>query len=186
MVDTCTVYPSNLIPSTFSSFTLAPTTAMPVNSLVPIRFDVSLSTAINRDDYFRVVFPVGTTFSFSSGIFGTANYVEPPTVSGQTVQIYHSSAVSASQTYSGNYTLVIQNFQAPPSTIPTQAIEFSVIRNNYPIMTGSATLTASAGTLTASVTPLVSRVWANTSYTFAIALTNPLSSSGLIKIALPG
>lgn len=84
---------------------------------------------------------------YSSPILGTASYNNNPTVSGQTILIRHSSAISSTQTYSGPYTLVIQQFLAPPSTIPTGSITFSVLRNSYPIMTGSGTLTAVAAGL---------------------------------------
>ena len=52
-------------------------------------------------------------------------------------------------------------------------------------MTGSASLTAVADTLTASVSLANSQVWTSTTYTFSIPLGQSLSSSGLIKIVLP-
>ena len=184
-VDTCTVFPSGLTASVFPNFTITSTTTLTVNSLVALRFNFTLTTTIDRNDYFRVVFPTGTTFSFSTPILGTSVYITPPTISGQTVEIHHSTAVSATQTYSSTYILVIQFFQAPPSTVPTQPILFSVVRNNYPIMTGSASLTAVADSLTASVTVANSQVLTSTSYTFSIPLAHPLSSSGMILVTLP-
>ena len=158
---------------------------MTVNKYVQLRFNFTLSASINRNDYFRIVFPTGTTFAYSNPILGTGVYTEPPTIAGQTVEVYHHSSVTPTQIYSGVYILVIQSFQAPPSTIPTQPIVFSVIRNGYPIMTGSTSLQASADTLTASVSVTNPQVLTNTSYTFSIPLTHALSSSGLIQITLP-
>ena len=104
--------------------TITSSTTMIVNSFVQLRFNVTLAATINKNDYFRVVFPTGTTFTYSTPILGTAVYTEPPTISGQTVEVHHSSSVSPTQIYSAAsaYILVIQYFQAPPSTIPTQPI----------------------------------------------------------------
>jgi hypothetical protein len=52
-------------------------------------------------------------------------------------------------------------------------------------MTGNVTITAQPGTLTASVVPTVTRVWANTSYTFTITTSNPLTSTAVIMLSLP-
>ena len=84
-VDSCTVYPSNLIPATFSHIAITSSQTMTVNSLVPLLFNVTLAATIDRNDYFRIVFPTGTTFSYSAPILGTAVYTTPPTISGQTI-----------------------------------------------------------------------------------------------------
>jgi hypothetical protein len=76
-------------------------------------------------------------------------------------------------------------FLAPPSTIPTGSIIFSVLRKGYPIMTGSSTLTAVAAALSATASMNVTTVLATTSYTFSIPITQPLSSSGMIRITMP-
>ncbi len=53
-------------------------------------------------------------------------------------------------------------------------------------MSGSQSITAVSKSLTASVSAVAdSKVWANTSYTFSITTTDPLSSSSLIKITMP-
>lgn len=62
---------------------------------------------------------------------------------------------------------------------------FEVVRDGFTIMTGTTTFTASPGTLTASATPSNTKVLQTTSYIFSITTTNPISSSGTIKITLP-
>lgn len=52
-------------------------------------------------------------------------------------------------------------------------------------MYGSTTLTAISGTLSASVSIGSSIVWANTTYTFTLSISNPLSATGIIKITFP-
>jgi hypothetical protein len=52
-------------------------------------------------------------------------------------------------------------------------------------MSGSVSLIAVSGTLTASASMVNTKVSKNTSYVFSITMTNPLSSLGMIKIVLP-
>jgi hypothetical protein len=52
-------------------------------------------------------------------------------------------------------------------------------------MTGSASVQASASTLSGDVSAAISTVWANTSYNFNITITDDLSSAGMIKIYFP-
>ena len=183
-VDRCTIFPSGLVPSNFSSFSITPTDTMPVNSYVGLRFNVSLAVTINKNDYFSIVFPNGTTFSYNQ-IYGTSYYKIPPTISGQTVLIYHSDTVLSSFDQNSEYIITFYGFNAPPSTLPTDPITFSVLRNGFPIMTGSASVTAISSSLSANVSVANKRVAALTSYTFNINMTNPLSSSGMIRITFP-
>jgi hypothetical protein len=157
---------------------------MPVNSLVGLRFNVSLTVTINQNDYFSIVFPNGTTFSYDQ-IYGTSYYKIPPTISGQTVLIYHSDSVIGSFSQNSEYIITFFYYNAPPSTLPTDPITFSVLRNGFPIMTGSASVTAVSSTLSASVSVTNRRVAALTSYIFNITMSKPLSSSGMIRITFP-
>ena len=152
---------------------------MTVNSLVGLRFTAVLAVPINRNDYFSITFPSGTTFSYNS-IYGISFYNLPPTISGQTVLIYHNSTVTRTFNQSTAYIITFQNFQAPPSTAPTDNITFSVLRNGYPIMTGTASLTAVSSTLNASVTLSNTKVATLNNYIFTITMSNPLSSTGTI------
>jgi hypothetical protein len=107
------------------------------------------------------------------------------TISGSVITIVDATTSSFTRDQSFVYILTAQYFKAPPSTLTTGALTFSVLRNGYPLMTGSTTLTATAGALTASVSTAVSTVWQNTSYIFSITTSNPLSSSGMIRVVLP-
>ena len=53
-VDTCTVYPSGLIPNSFYNFSITPITTMTVNSQVALRFYTVLTAPINYNDYFSI------------------------------------------------------------------------------------------------------------------------------------
>jgi hypothetical protein len=141
--------------------------------------------AINQSDYFSITFPTNTTYSFSN-TFGTGYYLSPPTFFGQTVLIYHNTATSASSYAQGSlYSLTFVSFQAPASTLTTGPLTIQVLRNGYPIMFGTTTLTAVSATLTASVIITNSIVWTNTSYTFSITTNNPLTAQGMIRITFP-
>jgi hypothetical protein len=183
LLDTCTVYPSGLSPIAFTNFTVSSLSTMRVNTLVSLRFIMYLPMTISRNDYFSITFPTGTSYSFTI-VFGTGLYTTP-TFSGQTVLIYHatSSAVYFNQT--SLYSLTFSSFQAPGSTLTTGPLTVQVMRNGYPIVYGSSTLTAVNGILTASVSMGSSTVWANTSYVFIINTSNPLTSQGMIKITFP-
>lgn len=141
--------------------------------------------AINQSDYFSLTFPTGTTYTYNA-IFGTGYYLSPPSFSGQTVYIYPDPASSASS-YAANtlYSLTFASFTAPPSTLPTSAITLQILRNGYPIMYGTSTLTATSSTLSASVAVTNRIVWASTTYTFTITTSNPLSNTGMIQITFP-
>lgn len=164
-VDSCTVYPTGLIPNNFYSLTIAPISTMTVNSLVGVRFTAVLAVPINQNDYFEIVFPAGSTYTYNS-VYGISFYALPPTISGQIIQIRHDSSVSRTFTQNSAYILTFQDLKAPPSTLPTDPIVFSVLRNGYPIMRGSASLTAVAGSLTANASMAETEVAKNTSYTF--------------------
>ena len=183
-VDRCTVFPSGLVPSNFTSFSITPTDTMTVNSLVGLRFNVTLTVTINQNDYFTIVFPNGTSFSYNQ-LYGTSYYKIPPTISGQTVLIYHSDSVISSFSQNTEYIITFFDYNAPPSTLPTDPIIFSVLRNGFPIMTSSASVTALSSTLSANVTAANKKVAVITSYTFSIATSNALSSSGMIRITFP-
>jgi hypothetical protein len=183
-VDNCSVYPSGLVPNSFYNFSITPIGTMTVNSLVALRFGAVLSMTINQNDFLSIVFPNNTTFQYDN-IYGIYFYNLPPTISGQTVLIYNSATSSGTYTQNTAYIVTFQYFQAPPSTLPTSPIVFSILRSGYPIMTGSASLTASPGALTATATPTIFRVLAVTSYTFSITISDPLSSQGMIQVFLP-
>lgn len=105
-VDSCTVYPTGLIPNNFYSLSITPIATMTVNSLVGLRFNASLAVPINQNDYFEIVFPVGTTFTYSK-IYGISFYSLPPTISGQTIQIRHDPSVTAIFAQNSAYILTL-------------------------------------------------------------------------------
>jgi hypothetical protein len=182
-IDTCTVYPSGLIPNNFYSFTITPLTTFTVNAFVGLRFQMTLSMTINQADTLNVVFPNGTTFIYSN-VFGTSFY-STPVITGQSVTVSSDPSVIGTNLQNTDYTISLLNFQAPPSTVPTNPIIFQIQRNGYPIMAGSASLTAVTAVLLASVSLASSTVWARTSYTFVINTSHPLSSEGMIQILFP-
>lgn len=184
-LDVCTVYPSGLQPNNFYNFTAFPLATMIVNRNVALRFNMILSMTISQSDYFSITFPSNSTFSYNT-IIGTSYYILPPSISGSTVTIYPNTSINT-QNYLQNslYSLTFSNFQAPPSTLTTGAVSMQVLRNGYPIMIGSSTLTATNAQANFTITVANLVVWANTSYTFSLNTSNPLSSSGMIQVTLP-
>ena len=83
------------------------------------------------------------------------------------------------------YIIKFYNFTAPPSTLTTDPIVVTITKNSYAKMTGSASVQASASTLSGDVSAAISTVWANTSYNINITITDDLSSAGMIKIYFP-
>ena len=158
---------------------------MTVNSLIPLAFYTSFVSTISQNDYFTLIFPTGSTYAYSS-VGGTGQPYDTPVIAGQSVQIKHLISASSVPLHSGDYTLVFRNFLASPSTLPTNNFTMTVYRNNYPILTGTANITAVADTLSnASAVPAVRTVLTTTSYVFTIPLTQPLSASGMIRITMP-
>ena len=158
---------------------------MSVNSIVPITLTMNLSMQINQNDQFQVVFPSTTSFSYTN-IIGSSPGTYGVSITGQTVLMTQQNT-PATFAVDSNYLLNMFNMQAPPSTATTDPLTAQVLRNGYPIMTGSATLTATPASLASQISVAVadSVVWANTTYTFTLNTANALSSAGMIRITFP-
>lgn len=182
-VDACTTFVTGLQPNTFNSLTATPSTTMTVNKMVGLRFDMGLADTVDQNDVFTIVFPTGTSFTYAS-ILGTGIFLTP-VITGQTVSISQDTTFLKTFSKNSNYTINFYNFKAPPSTQVSSPIVLRVLRNSYPKMTGSVTVQAVASTLNASVSAAVSTVWANTTYSFVVNISDSLSSSGTIKIVFP-
>lgn len=151
--------------------------------MVGLRFDMNLAAAVDQNDIFSVTFPSGTVFTYAN-CFGTGIFTTP-TVSGQTVLISQNTSYLKTYGQNSNFSISLSNFQAPPSTLPTSSITIQILRNGYAKMIGGSSVTAVTGTLSGTVSLGSTTVWANTSNTFTITISNGLSSSGMIKITFP-
>ena len=77
------------------------------------------------------------------------------------------------------------SYKAPPSTLTTNPFTVTIWNSGYKKMEGTVTLTAIASSVSGTVTAVSPRVNAQTSYTFSVALGDPLTSTGKIKITIP-
>ena len=82
--------------------------------------------------------------------------------------------------------IVAGNYTTPPSTESISSFKVSIIRNGSPMQIGSTTLTPLPTTLTAALTSRSSDIVnKNTTYVFTITTSDPMSSTGKIRVKFP-
>lgn len=82
--------------------------------------------------------------------------------------------------------LFITNFLAPPSTATTDNFVLTILNSGgYPKMVSYQTLTAIAGSLSGTTTPLLTTVNQVTTYNFSITISDGITSSGFMKMIFP-
>lgn len=184
-IDTCTTVISGLQPNT-ASMTIGPnppTTPIVVNKNVTLRFQINLVDTMNSYDTFTVVFPTG--YKIYSPTFGGLLTYTGASLTNTTVTVAQST--STIKSYSTGYVLNVtfSTITAPPSTQVSSPIYFYINRDGNTKMVASNTIQANANSLTFTVTPNSYLVNQNTTYVFAITTTDPILSSGRIKIDFP-
>lgn len=158
-----------------------PNASIVVNQNTTIRFVTVLPDLMNNGDSVVITFPSGSKF-YSPSLAGSFQF-GGGTTNGLTVTF---NIVAARTLTSGSSLSVsFSTYTAPSSTKATQPFTFSILRDGNPKMTGTATLQATMSSLSFTVTPTSSVVSTNTTYVFAITLTDQLSSSGRIVITFP-
>lgn len=184
-VDTCKVSVSSL---TANSLTVSigpntTTTTLQVNKNVTIRFSVTLSDSMSNLDTITIGFPSGSKI-FSPTLGGFLSF-RAGVISGSTVSFAQNTTTT--RTYPAGYILNVSfsTYTTPSSTQLTSGFTFSILRDDTLKMTGSGTLQVSMNTHTFTVTPSTAVINQNTSYAFSLVMTDPISSSGRIKIEFP-
>lgn len=153
---------------------------------------------INGNDSIRYTLPSEMSFVSTSLISMTIN---DTTTTSPLLAIESSNSNSTSNSYTikpfslngksyanSNVTVTIMNavLMAPPSTKPSGNIVVSLYRNGAIYSTGTISITALTGTLTAvSIAADSLLVNAATSYNLSFTTASPLSSTGLITIQMP-
>ena len=134
---------------------------MVVNSPYNIKFSFTLPDTMSQTDTLTITFPSGTELTFSTGTV-VSNFGVIPASSVYDAVTLKLTFTMAQQgrTFSVGTSQSIQfgSYKAPPSTLPTTAFTLTVWNSGYKKMEGTVTLTASASTVSGSVTPLSSLV----------------------------
>lgn len=88
----------------------------------------------------------------STTIFGNPGYNQTNATYGVTSKILTLYIRDPTRTVyaDGTLTFTVGNYTAPPSTQTTDDFVVTILRNGYPTMSGTTTLTASASTLSGS------------------------------------
>jgi hypothetical protein len=185
LIDTCTTVITGLQPNTVT-MSIGPNpvvTPIVVNKNVTLRFSITLIDTMNSYDTFTIVFPTG--IKIYTPTFGGLLTFTGPSLTGTTVTV--SQSITSIKAYPTGYILniTLSTITAPPSTQVTSPIYFYINRDWNTKMIGSSTIQASMNSLNFSVTPSSNLVNQNTSYVFVVNITDPILSSGRIKINFP-
>lgn len=159
-----------------------------VNKQYLLRFTFTLADTIAQTDTLILNFPAGSNLVFSTSTV-TSNFgVYPLSATYDTntlnLNLYMQNQV---RTFPAGSSLIltIGTYTAPPSIESTPSFTLTFFQNGYKKMVGTTTLAASPNTLSGTATMTAPSVNMVTSYTFVITITDPLSSTGKIKIVMP-
>jgi hypothetical protein len=186
LIDTCTAPVTGLQPNVFT-MSIGPnpsTTPIVVNKNVSLRFSINLVDTVNANDTFLIVFPTGTKIS-NATFSGILNFTGA-SITGTTASVSQATSSKNNASSAGtSLNITFSTVTAPASTQVTSPIYFYINRDGNTKMVGSSTIQANTNSLTFTVTPNSNLVNQNTTYVFAISITDPLLSSGRIKIDFP-
>lgn len=187
-IDTCTTRISGLSPQSMSLSLSSSSSPLYVNSGTSLVLTFTLADTISRSDYFQLVLPAGSTFSFVAistinlSIFSSSvAYIS----SNQTIVM--RQAISSPTRFAGTTcTITIGRYVSPPSTLTTSPflLQLYDISNGLK-MQGSATLTAVAKPYTLRVEPSSYFINKNASYTFTLTTQDRMLASGMLSIKIP-
>jgi len=188
-IDNCSAYVTNLQPKIISSTLFFITDQndqqMYVNSINTIKFTITIIDIISQaNDYFIITFPKGLNIDLTNTQIGGSidiNSLNPTFINNNlTLRMTGSGTLTPQQIF-----ITLTNFVAPPSTKTTDNFTFYVLQNGYPKMVSYKTITTLPNNLEGAVAVANTKVNAITTYTFKIAISDPLSSSGKITITFP-
>lgn len=185
-IDTLSANFNGLTAQTLTQFNLQSslTTPMGVNNFAGgLTFTFTLTDTISFRNTFLIVFPTGTTISYTQST-STIKLQSASYNSGTLSLAITQSSTNPNYNSGVSITITFIRFRAPPSTKPTSPITFTILNNNYAVMTASSTITAIANNYTLSSSALSTVVNTYTSYTFTFTMSDQLTSSGYIVIFL--
>ncbi len=159
-----------------------------MNSLTSLSFHFTLTDTISRTDYFQVIFPIGTSFTFTAIATTNLNlFSTGVTYNSTNLTIIMRQASTSPTRFAGTVcTITIGRYTAPTSTKTTDSFTFQVYTSTGGLkMQGISTITATANIYNAAVTALNYNINKNTSYTFTLAILDAMLSSSMIQIKFP-
>jgi hypothetical protein len=164
-------------------FVIANLTNFIVNRNTSLKFSITLADSINSNSLFQITFPTGTNLVSSSTLQGSYT-ISNRNINGSNIKFsLNIGNIIINPSVTLNFTFNF--FRAPTSTLPTSNITAAILVNNSYSQIGYTTLTASPNTLSFNITPIVSTININTTYSFSIVILDSLSSNGMIKIDFP-
>jgi hypothetical protein len=148
----------------------------------------TLTDTLSKNDYFQLVFPTGSVFSFVAvatinlSIFSSSvNFL-----SANSTLVLRQASISPTR-YAGTVCrITIGRYTAPASTLPISPFLLQVYNQNNSLkMQGTASLTASPKTYAFTVAPASALINQPTSYAFTLAVQDPMLSTGMIQVTFP-
>jgi hypothetical protein len=157
---------------------------MYVNQVYSLKFSVTIVDFINNNNTFLIIYPSGSIVNYTTS-------TTQITISN--IQLINSTNLTFSQPQTpariNSPTTVLNftfgNYTAPPSTTPTANFSFCILRGGSISQIGYASVQATASSLSFTVVPIVGTINQNTTYQFAITITDGITSSGSILIIFP-
>lgn len=155
---------------------------MGVNNFIGgLTFTFSITDTIGPKDTFLILFPAGSSFSYS--LATSTVRLLTPIIGALSLEISQNSSNPILHT-SSSITITFIRYKAPPSTKPSLPITFAIQNSGHTKMQGSGTITAIANNYTLSVSASSLTVNAYTNYVLSFTMSDTLTSSGYILIVL--
>lgn len=182
-IDTCSTGITGLNPQTLSLSLSSSSVPLYVNSGTSLVLTFTLTDTISRNDYFQLVLPTGSTFTYLAiSTINLSIFSSSVTYIASNHTIVMRQAISSPTRFAGTTCVItIGRYVSPPNTLTTAPFLLQVYDNSNGLkMQGNATLTAVAKPYTLQVVPTSSFINENTTYTFTLTIQDKILSSGML------
>lgn len=159
-----------------------------MNNLTSLIFSFSLSDTLAKTDYFQIVFPAGTVFTFSIIISSNLSlFNSNVTYTSANLTLTMRQANASSNKFAATpCSITIGQYKAPPSSKTTDSFTLLVYNAAGGLkMQGTATLTANPNTYITSVSADTHVINKATNYSFTVSTLDVMLSSGSIFVRFP-
>ena len=184
----CSTMITGLLPESFSLSLAASSSPLYVNSNTSLILTFTLSDTISKSDYFQLVLPANSSFTFigisssNLGLFPSATTY----VAANNTLVMRQSSSSSTKSAGTVCQITVGRYTAPGSTKTTSAFLLQIYNSyNGLKMQGSATVTAVAKAYAVTVVAGSYLINQNTSYSFVVNVTDSLLSSAMIQVRFP-
>ena len=166
--------------------TIVPTsTTKTINTMIGLRIGFTLLDTVTSTDYFQVLFPIGTTVTYTTSL-STFSLSSTVTYSSSTGLLTFTQTTFSQIRYAGLYAnITFLSYKTPNSTKPSDPIVFTIMRNGNAKMRGSAIFTADPKVYSTAVYTNDTSINAYASYTISISLADALDKTGYIILSIP-